>query len=49
MSEERSALEGLIGRPLEPIAEVFRVSHGEARSWTLRDILKERSLEVVRF
>jgi pyridoxamine 5'-phosphate oxidase len=49
VSEERAALEGLIGRPLEPIAEVFRISHGEARFWTLQDILKERGLEAVRF
>jgi pyridoxamine 5'-phosphate oxidase len=49
VSEERAALEELIGRPLEPIAEVFRVGHGEARFWTLGDILKERSVEVVRF
>jgi pyridoxamine 5'-phosphate oxidase len=49
VSEERAALEGLIGRPLEPIAEVFRVRHGQARFWTLHDILKERTLETIRF
>jgi pyridoxamine 5'-phosphate oxidase len=49
VSEERAALEGLIGRPLEPIAEVFRIASGEARFWTLTDILKERELERVRF
>jgi pyridoxamine 5'-phosphate oxidase len=49
VSEERAALEGLIGRPLEPIAEVFRIASGEARFWTLGDILKERELERVAF
>jgi uncharacterized pyridoxamine 5'-phosphate oxidase family protein len=49
VSEERAALEGLIGRPLEPIAEVFRLASGEARFWTLNDIPKERELETVRF
>ena len=49
MSEERAALEGLIGRPLEPIAEVFRISSGEARFWSLNDILRERDLETVAF
>jgi len=49
VSEERAALEGLIGRPLEPITEVFRVAHGEARFWTLGDILKERTVETVVF
>jgi pyridoxamine 5'-phosphate oxidase len=49
VSEERDALEGLIGRPLEPIAEVFRIASGEARFWTLADILKERGLERIAF
>lgn len=49
MSEERAALEGIINRPLEPIAEVFRIAAGEARFWTLMDILKEPELETIRF
>ena len=49
VSEERAALEGIIGRPLEPIAEVFRIASGEARFWTLMDILKEPELEMLRF
>ena len=49
VSEERAALEGIIGRPLEPIAEVFRIASGEARFWTLGDILRERELETLRF
>jgi uncharacterized pyridoxamine 5'-phosphate oxidase family protein len=49
VSEERAVLEGLIGRPLEPITEVFRIGHGEARFWTLADILKERDVETVVF
>ena len=47
--EERAALEGIIGRPLEPIAEVFRIASGETRFWTLMDILKEPELEMLRF
>jgi pyridoxamine 5'-phosphate oxidase len=49
VAEERSALEGIIGAPLEPITEVFRIGSGEARFWTLMDILKERGLETVSF
>jgi len=49
VSDERAALEGIIGRPLEPIAEVFRITSGEARFWTLMDILKEAELETLRF
>ncbi len=49
VSDERAVLEGIIGRPLEPIAEVFRIASGEARFWTLNDILRERELETIRF
>jgi pyridoxamine 5'-phosphate oxidase len=49
VAEERAALAEIIGRPLEPIAEVFRIHSGEAHFWTLGDILKERDLERVRF
>ena len=49
VAQERAALEGIIGRPLEPITEVFRIGAGEAHFWTLMDILKESQLERVRF
>jgi pyridoxamine 5'-phosphate oxidase len=49
VAEERAALEGLIGRALEPIAEVFRIHSGEAWFWTLADILKEPQVERIRF
>ena len=49
VAQERAALEGIIGRPLEPITEVFRIASGEAHFWTLMDILKEEQLERVRF
>jgi pyridoxamine 5'-phosphate oxidase len=49
VAEERNALEGIIGRPLEPITEVFRVAKGQAWFWTIMDILKEPQLERVTF
>jgi pyridoxamine 5'-phosphate oxidase len=49
VAEEREALEGIIGRPLEPITEVFRIASGEAHFWTLMDILREPELERVSF
>jgi pyridoxamine 5'-phosphate oxidase len=49
VAQERAALEGIIGRPLEPITEVFRIASGTARFWRLTDILKERELEAVSF
>ena len=49
VSVERNALEGIIGRPLEPITEVFRIAKGEAVFWTLMDILSEPQLERLAF
>ncbi len=49
VAKEREALEGIIGRPLEPITEVFRITSGEAHFWTLMDILREPALERIRF
>lgn len=49
VARERAALEGIIGRPLETITEVFRVTSGEAFFWTLMDILNEPELTRVRF
>jgi pyridoxamine 5'-phosphate oxidase len=45
----RAALEPMAGRPLKPLTEVFRISHGEARFWTIPDSLKEPRLERIRF
>ena len=47
--EERSHLEQAVGEPLGPTLEVFRVSSGEARFWTVRDFLKEPQIETVQF
>jgi pyridoxamine 5'-phosphate oxidase len=49
VAEERGALEGIIGRPLEPLTEVFRLRTGKAWFWGLTDILKEPRLERVVF
>jgi len=49
VAQERAALEGIIGRPLEPLTEVFRIHSGEAWFWTLTDILREPKLERVAF
>ena len=46
VAQERAALEGIIGRPLEPITEVFRIGSGKASFWRLTDILRERELET---
>ena len=49
LAAERNFLEGIIGKPLEPITEVFRINKGEAYFWTLMDNLKEDKLERIKF
>jgi uncharacterized pyridoxamine 5'-phosphate oxidase family protein len=35
--------------PADPVHQVFRIAHGEAVFWTMADILKEKTLERIRF
>jgi pyridoxamine 5'-phosphate oxidase len=47
--EQRAFLVDIVGQPIEPITELFRISHGEAHFWTLMDALKEPDLERIKF
>jgi pyridoxamine 5'-phosphate oxidase len=47
--ETRAFLEPIVGRPLRPLTVVFRISSGEAHFWTIPDVLKEPTLERIRF
>ena len=47
--KERAAVGQIIGRPIDPYGELFRVRSGEARFWTLKESLDEEKLERVRF
>ena len=47
--ETRTFLEPLAGRPLRPITEVFQIYTGEAHFWTIPDVLKEPTLERIKF
>lgn len=49
VAEERAALRQIVGKPIEPLIEVFRIPSGEAHFWTMADILKESELERTRF
>jgi pyridoxamine 5'-phosphate oxidase len=48
-AETRAFLEPIVGRPLRPLTMVFRISSGEAHFWTIPDVLKEPTLERIRF
>ena len=47
--EQRAGLSQIIGKPVEPLVEIFRIHSGDAHFWMLKDILKEPQLEHVRF
>jgi uncharacterized pyridoxamine 5'-phosphate oxidase family protein len=47
--ETRAFLEQIAGRPLRPLIEVYRISSGEAHFWTMADVLKEPTLERLKF
>jgi uncharacterized pyridoxamine 5'-phosphate oxidase family protein len=45
----REGLSQIIGEPVEPLTEVFRVKSGDVHFWTMMDIMKERQLEHLHF
>ena len=47
--KERKFLADLVGRPLDDVTEVFRITSGEAHFWTFADILKEKELDRLNF
>jgi pyridoxamine 5'-phosphate oxidase len=48
VAKDRSFLDQLAGQPTAPLTMIFRLCHGEARFWTMPDILKEDRLERVK-
>jgi pyridoxamine 5'-phosphate oxidase len=47
--EARAFLEPIVGYPLRPLTEAFRISSGETHFWTIPDVLKEPTLERIKF
>jgi pyridoxamine 5'-phosphate oxidase len=47
--ETRKVLSDIVGQPIEPYIEVFRIHSGEAHFWTLMDTMKESEIERIRF
>jgi pyridoxamine 5'-phosphate oxidase len=48
-AEERSFLEPILGQPLEPVLEIWRISHGDAHFWTMADVGHEAQIEHLTF
>ena len=49
VAEERAFLSQIVGKPIEPYIEIFRIHTGESHFWTMMDVLKEPELERIRF
>jgi len=47
--EDRKFLDDIVGKPIEPYMEVFRISSGDAHFWTMADVMREKELEHLRF
>jgi pyridoxamine 5'-phosphate oxidase len=48
-AQDRAFLEPILGQPLEPVMEIWRISHGDAHFWTMGDVGKEAKLEHCKF
>lgn len=48
-AHNRAFLEQILGQPLEPILEIWRISHGDVHFWTMADVGKELQLEHLKF
>ena len=48
-AEARAWLEPTLGQPVEPVLEIWRISHGDAHFWTMADVGHEAQLEHLQF
>ena len=49
VAQERAFLEPILGQPIEPVLEIWRISHGDAHFWTMADVGHEAQLEHLKF
>jgi pyridoxamine 5'-phosphate oxidase len=49
VAQDRAFLEPILGQPLEPVVEIWRISHGDAHFWTMGDVGHEAQLEHLEF
>jgi uncharacterized pyridoxamine 5'-phosphate oxidase family protein len=47
--EPRKGLSQIIGEPVDPYVEIFRISIGDVHFWTMMDVMKEKQLEHLKF
>ncbi len=47
--EARKFLEDIVGESIRPYLEIFRVCSGDLHFWTMADVMKEKTLEHLKF
>jgi len=47
--EARKFLDDIAGQSIEPYLEIIRLGSGDAHFWTMADVMKERTLEHLKF
>lgn len=47
--KHRDGLSEIVGEPLDPYVEIFKITAGDAHFWTVMDAMKERQLKHVIF
>lgn len=48
-TKSREGLTQIVGEPIDPYVEVFKITCGDIRFWTMMDVMKEKQLEVLDF
>ena len=47
--KHREGLADIVGEPLDPYTEIFKITAGDIHFWTIKDAMKERRLEHLEF
>ena len=47
--KSREGLSQIVGEPIEPYTEIFRISCGDIHFWTMMDVMKEKQLQHLKF
>lgn len=47
--KHREGLSEIVGKPVDPYVEIFKVTAGDVHFWTIMDAMKERQLEHIEF
>jgi pyridoxamine 5'-phosphate oxidase len=47
--KSREGLSQIVGEPIDPYVEIFKITAGDVHFWTMMDVMKEKQLEHIEF